>query len=1009
MPSNEMLLSEIRRLLNYEQLFGEFVRLQGRGDERTALCAFHEESNPSMSVNVVDGLYFCHNPECGARGDFIEFFMKMRDMTFTDAVRELARRVGIDPEAHTSGPVIRRRSDDELIAGYRPPEVVAQAVVANQIDEAIVENAHTRLLATGASLEYLEVKRGLTRETVVEYQLGHDGDRFFIPVRDEGGRCVNIRRYKPQASRAQDKMISWRSGFGQARLYPLKAFEAEGIIYLFEGEMDTLLARQHGLNGITTTGGAGTWRQDWNTLFAGRNVVICYDVDPAGRIGAMHVAGQLLDTAASLKVVILPLSEPVGADFTDFVVGHGHTAADFRRLVEETTPFRREQVPTQAPEVEPTTLHLSQASRSEYYNQPIRMSVMVSGKTMAPYMVPKEVKMTCPAPGTFGFCDQCPLNQNGATYGTMTRDLDYRSNEILQFTDVTDEQLYRRLKGKFQIPGKCPIVKQDVLKALNVERLQIIPEIDRSEEDQPYVTREVFYVGHGLQANRSYTMTGITVPEPKKQLATHIITGVVPAQSNIERFTLTDDVKSRLMLFQPQGDNVSDLWRHIDSVYEDLEKQTRIYQRRDLMLAVDFTFHSALRFALQGEMLVRGWCEALFIGDSRTGKTTIVQRMMDHYGAGEFSTGENTTLAGLVGGLHQIGTSWALQWGRIPLNDRRLLAIDEAGNLPIEQIARMSSMRSSGIAEIVKIHTERTNARTRMIWMTNPRAPRPLSSYSQGVLAVKEMVGAPEDIARFDLVVTAASSDVSLSVVNSRRTLERAEVFTADLCHQRVMFAWSRRAEHIVLTDEANDAILAEATQMGRMYRYATEIPLVEPNEQRVKLARLAVSAATIFYSTDETGEKVVVKPEHVIFAAQFLERMYSKPSLAFDEYARMQTRRYEIENEAEVRVIITHAASAAQALMEQEQLTQRDLQEILGYDDRDEMRKALTTLRESGFLRRVGSSYYVKTSGANAWLRRLLTAHRNGTNGSSNGTNGHREGAVPTLLENVVPDAPGW
>jgi hypothetical protein len=49
-----------------------------------------------------------------------------------------------------------------------------------------------------------------------------------------------------------------------------------------------------------------------------------------------------------------------------------------------------------------------------------------------------------------------------------------------------------------------------------------------------------------------------------------------------------------------------------------------------------------------------------------------------------------------------------------------------------------------------------------------------------------------------------------------------------------------------------------------------------------------------------------------------------------------------------------------------------------------------------------VGSSYYVKTSGANAWLRRLLTASRNGTNG-------HREGAVPTLLENVVPDAPGW
>jgi hypothetical protein len=1002
MPSNETLLSEVRQRLNYEELFGEFVQLLGRGDERTAKCAFHEDSNPSMSVNVAEGLYFCHNPECGARGDFVEFFMKMRDLQFTDAVRELARRVGIDPEAHAPAPMVRRRSDEELIAGYRPPEVAAQPVVSNTIDEAIVENAHTRLLGTGASLEYLEVKRGLTRDTVIEYQIGHDGDRFYIPVRDTSGRCVNIRRYKPQARRSQDKMISWRSGFGQARLYPLKAFEQQGAIYLFEGEMDTLLARQHGLNGITTTGGAGTWRQDWNDLFAGRDVVICYDVDPAGRIGAMHVAGQLLDAAASVKVVLLPLTEPVGADFTDFVVGHGHTAADFSRLVDDTTPFQREQVPTEAPELEPTTLHLSQASRSEYYNQPIRMSVMVSGKTMAPYMVPKEVKMTCPAPGTFGFCEQCPLNRNGETYGQMSRDLDYRSNEILQFTDVTDDQLYRRLKGKFQIPGKCPIVRQDVLKAVNVERLQVIPEIDRSEEDQPYVTREVFYIGHGLQANRSYTMTGITVPEPKKQLSTHIITGVVPAQSNIERFRLSDDVKSRLIAFRPEGEEVSDLWRHVDRIYEDLERQTRIYQRRDLMLAVDLIFHSALRFTLQGEMLARGWCEALFIGDSRTGKTTIVQRMLDHYGAGEFSTGENTTLAGLVGGLHQIGTSWALQWGRIPLNDRRLLVIDEAGNLPIEQIARMSSMRSSGIAEIVKIHTERTNARTRMIWISNPRAPRPLSSYSQGVLAVKELVGAPEDIARFDLVITAASGDVSLSVVNARRVLETPATFTADLCHQRVMFAWSRRAEHIVLTDEANDAILHEATQMGRTYRYATEIPLVEPNEQRVKLARLAVAAATMFYSTDETGEKVVVRSEHVIFAAQFLERMYSKPSLSFDEYARMQTRRYEIENEVEVRVIVTKSSSAAQALVEQEMMTQRDLQEILGLDDRDELRRALTTLRESGFLRRVGSSYYVKTSGANAWLRRLLSAGRNGSNG-------HHVGAVP-LLDNVaVPAEPEW
>jgi hypothetical protein len=104
---------------------------------------------------------------------------------------------------------------------------------------------------------------------------------------------------------------------------------------------------------------------------------------------------------------------------------------------------------------------------------------------------------------------------------------------------------------------------------------------------------------------------------------------------------------------------------------------------------------------------------------------------------------------------------------------------------------------------------------------------------------------------------------------------------------------------------------------------------------------------------------------------------MYAKPSLAFDEYAKMQTRKYEIQNEPEVAKIIRHNPTAAQALMEQEQLTQRDLHEILGFDDRDELRQNVTKLRESGFLRRVGSSYYVKTSGANAWLRKEVSGKR--------------------------------
>lgn len=998
MTATDNTVVRIRELINYEKLFEEFLGdLKGQGAERQAFCIWHKNTDtPALGVNVEEGLYLCHNPQCGESGDVFDFYMRVRSLTFPEAVNELARRVGLPENPRINSPVSEEKDYDtlaakqaEVLANYiagkptvpagptsapppappRPRRVEAPVQI---IDEAVVESMHNRLLGTPAMLELLATRRGITRETVVRFKLGHDGQRFYIPVRNTEGQCVNIRRYNPDSRQAKSKMISWRQGFGSARLFPLDQLTNENPVYLFEGEMDCLLAQQEGLNALTTTGGAGTWRDAWCPLLEGREVIVCYDADEPGRIGASHVAAKLSGIARSCRIVSIPLNEPVGADFTDYIVGHGHTKEDFLALVASSPYFQADLVANlPALEEEPTSLHLSQASKAEYHNRPVRFNVMVSGKTTSPFLIPREVRVGCPSAvrGTMTMCERCPVSAAG---GPIEKRLEFESNDVLTFTNVTDEALKRAVKQRVGVPTKCGYAKHEVLEAMNVEEVQLIPEIEMTEAEAPYVTTAAFYMGHGLKANLSYNMTGVTVPEPKRQLATHLIHTAIESQSNIDAFKLTSDVVSRLRVFNPQQDGVGGLWTQLSAIYDDLERYTRIYQRRDIMLAVDLTFHSVLQFKFQGERLKRGWCEALIIGDSRTGKTSIVQRTLEYYRAGEFSTGENTTLAGLVGGLHQVGTSWALRWGRIPLNDRRLLVIDEAGNLPPEQIARMSSMRSSGIAEVIKVHTERTNARTRQIWISNPRSPRPLSSFSQGVLAVKELIGAPEDIARFDLVVSAASADVPLAIVNAARAQENTRTYTEELCHQRVMWAWSRTAEQVVWENGGTEAVLRLATEQGERYRYATEIPLVEPNEQRVKLARLAVSAACVFFSASDDGTHVLVKPEHVEFAAAFLEMLYSKPSMSFTEYATGMRSRYVLGQVDAIARILIHP-TARRSLMEQEMFTQRDIQEIVAINDRDDLRESLTTLRESGFLRRVGSSYYVKTPAAIRWLRERM------------------------------------
>ena len=89
-------------------------------------------------------------------------------------------------------------------------------------------------------------------------------------------------------------MISWRKGYGKARLYLVEAMATEGPIYIMEGELDCLLARQMGLNAVTNTAGASSWKTKWNQYFRGRDVVVCYDGDEAGRKGAANVSSRLL-------------------------------------------------------------------------------------------------------------------------------------------------------------------------------------------------------------------------------------------------------------------------------------------------------------------------------------------------------------------------------------------------------------------------------------------------------------------------------------------------------------------------------------------------------------------------------------------------------------------------------------------------------------------------------------------------------------------------------------------
>lgn len=830
-------------MVDFEKYYKQIAKLTITNEtesEMNGLCPFHSDKVTSFSANKKTGLWKCFG-KCQEGGNVFQFHAKMHKaegMTVHKAKKDIEIQLG----------------------NYK----------ILPLD--IIDKHHKLLRSNKQFVDFLVKERGLSPDIIKKFKLGCDSDRIYIPIIDIDGYLVNVRKYKPHAK--DQKVISYKAGYGGQRIFPETNLTHKDI-FIVEGEFDCILANQLGYNAITGTGGADSVKIFNGSLdqFKNKNIVICYDIDEAGQKGAQKLAALLIQVA-KVKLLKLPITEPKNGDLTDCVVKYAYTKEKLDALI-STTPYLAKIEPEKIQDSQIYDVQLDESANKDYYYKHIKMNVIASGKDLAPYFAPIKMKLTCKQSNTN--CKYCPLNLEN---GRLDVEFSIYDNEILQLIDCTKENQKSVIRHKYNI--KCNNFEVIPKEIINIEEIRVIPEIHYSEKDTEYVARQVYYLGYGIKTNRSYAVKGVTIPNPDTQYATQILYDVRPTQSSIDQFKLTPELYNKLKIFQ-----TDDIDAKIKEINEDLiYNVTKIYGREDLITAVDLVYHSTLQFSFQGNLVQKGWLDGLIIGDTRCGKTESLIQLIQHYRLGELCTGENISYAGLVGGMSQTQQRWSINWGKIPLNDRRLIVLDEVSSLNVDTISNLSALRSSGIAEIIKIQTERTNARTRLIWVSNPRSGRKLDTYNYGILAVKELIGRVEDIARFDFAISVSSDDVPIEEINRPHNKQIPHIHTSELCNQLILWAWSRKADQIKFDQEATDTILQYAIKLGE--KYSSSMPLVEGAEQRIKLARLSTSIAARTFSTLD-GENLIVEKKHVDFVYNFLNKIYSHPALGYDVYSNIQ------------------------------------------------------------------------------------------------------------------------
>lgn len=503
---------------------------------------------------------------------------------------------------------------------------------------------------------------------------------------------------------------------------------------------------------------------------------------------------------------------------------------------------------------------LGDIAKAKFHNASIRIRAIVSGKSATPYKIPRALDVKCLG------CDdtQCRYRKGKELI------VEPKDETFLQFIDVHSNRLKSIVKSVFQI--SCDNFGVKVETTQNVLRIFIAqpPGEDRTKWMSSQTS---YFAGHDIDSNHTYYLNGYSTVDPRTQVTTYVFTSAEKAKSDIESFELTNKSRERLQPFGEHGcETVNDVFGYLNELYESYALNiTKIYDRFLLHLSVDIVFHSALEFRLPKGRTIPARIDAIVLGDTRCGKGHVAEGLSKYYGIGEVVGAENCSFAGLVGGAQQIGNHWLISWGRIPLNDRGLVIVDEASELKDHDWTRLSRIRSEGIAEVTKIQQQLTNARCRLLFLANPPS-KAMSNYTFGVHALKDLVHAPEDIARFDFACIVSHEEVSVEHINKQYDTTDF-MFSNVVERELIMWIWSRTADQIQFTQKAVEEIFKSANRLGKFYDIG--IPLIQGENVRFKIAKMSIAFAGRLYSSTDNGAVLLVKKLHVQCAASFIRMLY--------------------------------------------------------------------------------------------------------------------------------------
>jgi DNA primase len=364
-------IDRIFAVAKIEEVVGDYVTLRKRGVNLIGLCPFHNEKTPSFTVSPAKNICKCFG--CGKGGNPVNFIMELEQLSYSDALKHLAKKYNIEVvEKELTPEQLTQRNDREsmlIVNEYAQKyfsTILHEHIDGNSIgisyfrergfnDDTIrkfqlgysldVRDAFTQeALKNGYQKEYL-VKTGLT----LEHENGGLSDRFrgrvMFPVHSLSGKVV---AFGGRILKKDDKMAKYVNS-PESEVYH-KSNELYGIFfakqeivrqdrcYLVEGYTDVISMHQAGIENVVASSGTSLTQGQIRLIHRFTpNVTVIYDGDAAGIKASIRGIDMLLEEGMNIKVLLLPEGEDPDSfarsqNASDFIAYVEKNSVDFIRF-----------------------------------------------------------------------------------------------------------------------------------------------------------------------------------------------------------------------------------------------------------------------------------------------------------------------------------------------------------------------------------------------------------------------------------------------------------------------------------------------------------------------------------------------------------------------------------------------------------------------------------------------------------------------------------------------------